>query len=204
VLISRAPLTWETLSNMVRVGTASLRRAALVRQHRPHAQLTPLRGNVQTRLKKLHDENLDATLLAYAGLKRLALMPEHMCILETSQMLPAVGQGAIALVCRISDTATQERVQQIACRKTETSVTCERAFLRVLEGSCRTPIAGYAQVLSYSKPKQHEILSFQGLYIKPDTGVLFEVSRIGVLEDAQRMGADAGLELRIKAGLEKG
>jgi hydroxymethylbilane synthase len=171
------------------VGTASLRRQALVKRLRPDISTVVLRGNVETRLRKLEAGEVDATLLALAGLKRLGLADRATSLLEIDEFLPAVGQGAVVLETRIDDARTRERLARIDHADTSVALACERAFLGVLDGSCRTPIAGHAIV-------SDDMMSFRGLILRPDGSEIFATSRTGRREDAAKMGADAGAELK--------
>jgi hydroxymethylbilane synthase len=173
------------------VGTASLRRGAIVRRARPDTVITLLRGNVGTRLAKLESGEVGATLLALAGLKRLGLADRATAILSVDEMLPAVGQGAIAIVVRADDARVREALEPILDRETHVALAAERAFLGVLDGSCRTPIAGHATV-------RDGAVSFRGLVLKPDGALAVEVASAGSAEDAERIGRDAGLDLRAR------
>ncbi len=175
------------------VGTASLRRQAQIRRMRPDLRVDIFRGNVQTRLKKLRDGVADATLLAMAGLRRLGLEREATQIIETDQMLPAVSQGAIGIETRIDDEATNALLAPLAHAETMTCVTAERAMLAMLDGSCRTPIAGLARI----KDGQ---LTLRGEVLRPDGSEAFTTERTGLPSDAAAMGADAGEELKRRAG----
>ena len=155
----------------------------------PDLVVVPLRGNVETRLKKLDEGVADATLLALAGLKRLALTDAVTAVLGTDEFLPAVGQGAIGIETRSADTKTRELLAAINHPDTERALACERAFLAVLDGSCRTPIAGHATVL-------HRKIRFRGMIVRPDGSASFETMRQGDARDAERLGADAGAELK--------
>jgi len=177
------------------VGTASLRRAAQVKLLRPDVSIVPLRGNVGTRLAKIADGVADATILALAGLKRLGMADKATAILDPQQFLPAVGQGAIAIETRENDAATRALVARINHGDTLTAVLAERAFLAVLDGSCKTPIAGHARI-------DGERLSFRGLIAKPDGSAFFEASRAGTVRDAAALGADAAQELKRRAGAD--
>ena len=127
------------------VGTASLRRQALVKRLRPDLEVVPFRGNVETRLRKLDEGVVDATLLALAGLKRLGLADARdRGARSVEDFLPAVGQGIIAIETRADDAATRALLAAIDHAETATALAAERAFLAVLDGSCRTPIAGHA------------------------------------------------------------
>jgi len=175
------------------VGTASLRRQAMMKQLRPDLEVINFRGNVQTRLRKLEEGEVDATLLALAGLKRLGLTEVATTILPIDEFLPAVGQGAIAIETRTDDAATREAVGRINHADTHDAVLAERAFLAVLEGSCRTPIGGHAVL-------RGDTLHFRGLIVRPDGREAHATERTGSRADAERLGADAGAELRSRAG----
>ena len=153
--------------------------------------MTLLRGNVNTRLKKVESGEVAATLLAVAGLKRLGLEDRITTILEIGEFLPAVGQGAIAIVVREGDTQTRDAVARICDRVTGFQLAAERAFLAVLDGSCSTPIAGYAAV-------EDGRLSFRGLVLRPDGSESLEVTREGLSADATWIGREAGEELRAR------
>lgn len=144
VLISKKGWTLEELPEHAVVGTSSLRRAAMVQHHRPDITIIPFRGNVLTRLQKLEDGVADATLLAMAGLNRLKLEIQGMIIFDPERFIPAVAQGAVGLQCRADDIFMGERLAKCNDAATFACATAERAMLRVLDGSCRTPIAGYA------------------------------------------------------------
>ncbi len=175
------------------VGTASLRRQALLKHLRPDLTVAPMRGNVETRLRKLATGEADATLLAVAGLKRLGLMAAATEVLDIDTFLPAVGQGAIGLETRANDARTRALVAAINDPDTETALIAERAFLAVLDGSCRTPIAGHAR-------SDGEAIFFRGMIAKTDGSEALEVTRRGHRGDAAALGADAGRELKSRAG----
>ncbi|RFB78203.1 hydroxymethylbilane synthase [Methylovirgula sp. 4M-Z18] len=186
--ISAKAKTLADLPPGASVGTASLRRQAQLKRLRPDLNVTLLRGNVDTRLRRVEAGEIDATLLALAGLKRLGFDHRATAVLDLAYFLPAVGQGAIALVTREAQ-AIQDTLQPVTDRGTGLAVTAERAFLRVLDGSCRTPIAGYAQ-LSQGR------IQMRGQLLKPDGSDLLEASFIGREADAERIGTDTGLEIR--------
>jgi hydroxymethylbilane synthase len=177
------------------VGTASLRRQALVKRLRPDLAIVPLRGNVETRLRKIEAGEADATLLAVAGLKRLGLLDAAAALLDVDEFLPAVGQGAIGIETRADDAATRALVAKIDDADTATAVTTERAFLAVLDGSCRTPIGGHARI-------DNDIVHFHGIIVKPDGSAAFEVLREGRRAQAAELGADAGRELKARGGAD--
>lgn len=191
--ISRKAANLSALPKGAKLGTASLRRAAQVKRLRPDLEIVPLRGNVETRLRKLDEGAMDATILALAGLKRLGRADAATAILEPGDFLPAVGQGAIALQAREDDSLTREALAAINHPATATALLAERAFLEVLDGSCRTPIAGHA-VISGDK------LQFRGMIIRPDGRQAHETAREGHVREAAALGADAGRELKDKGG----
>ena len=176
------------------VGTASLRRQAQILYRRPDLEVAVLRGNVQTRLRKLEEGEVDATLLAVAGLKRLGKADVATAVLDTREMLPAVGQGAIGITCRDGDDRVREFLAPLNHPRTEARVTIERAMLEVLDGSCRTPIAALGEIVVA------DVLTFRGLVARPDGSALHEVTRTGAVPEAAAMGRDAGEELRRRAG----
>ena len=193
--ISRQANTLRELPAGAVVGTASLRRQAMVKRLRPDLKVATLRGNVETRLRKLEAGEVDATLLAIAGLKRLGLASAATAILDPEEFLPAVGQGAIAVETRDDDNAARALVAEIDDADTATALAAERAFLAVLDGSCRTPIGGYAALSG-------ETVRFRGLIATPDGSGEFEVVRVGRRDDAAELGADAGRELKSRAGAD--
>lgn len=174
------------------VGTSSLRRQAQVKRLRPDLEVVGFRGNVQTRLRKLADGVADATMLACAGLKRLGMADRITAPIETHDMLPAVAQGAIAVEIRIDDAETSHLVAPLNHEPTAICVTAERAYLTRLEGSCRTPIAGLAEL-------EGDMLSFRGMTFSPDGAECFEIAQTGTASDAARLGIDAADEL-LKRG----
>ena len=177
------------------IGTSSLRRQAQVRWRRPDLRVVSFRGNVETRLRKLGEGQADATLLALAGLKRLALTDCIAAIIEPDEMLPAVAQGAIGLECRADDAATRERLAPLNHAATAVCVEAERAMLAVLDGSCRTPIAGLA-VLDATG----DVITVRGMVLRPDGSGAIEAIHVGLASDHIRLGQAAGEELLAQAG----
>src|SRR5215468_8925660 len=142
VFISRKAASLRELARGATVGTASLRRQALVKRLRPDLAVAPMRGNVETRLRKLDAGEVDATLLALAGLKRLGLADQATSIIGVDEFLPAVGQGAVGIETRDDDKRVRDILARVDHADTSTAVACERSFLEALDGSCKTPIAG--------------------------------------------------------------
>lgn len=173
------------------VGTASLRRAALIRRLRPDLHTRLLRGNVETRLRKVQEGEVDATLLALAGLKRLGYADRASAVLSDADFPPAVGQGAIAVTARADDARTLDAIRRIAHEPTRIALEAERAFLKVLDGSCRTPIAGHAVV-------NGSTLDFRGMVLREDGSEAFEERRSGAHGEAAALGAEAGRAVLAK------
>lgn len=176
------------------VGTSSLRRQAQVLHRRPDLTVIPFRGNVQTRLRKLGEGQADATFLALAGLRRLDMADTAAGVVEIGEMLPAVAQGAIGVEQRTGDDRVSAFLAPLNDPDTETRVACERAFLKVLDGSCRTPIAGHAAFAGDGR------LEFHGMILRPDGSEAHAAERTGSPDDAAELGKSAGAELRAKAG----
>jgi hydroxymethylbilane synthase len=175
------------------VGSASLRRRAQLLALRPDLQVVNLRGSVQTRMTRVADGDIHATLLAMAGLNRLGRADAASAPIATDELLPAVAQGAIAVEIRTDDATTRALLAPLDHAETAMAVTAERAFLRALDGSCRTPIAAYARM-------DGDEVAFEGLLAHPDGGKLWRAGRRGRPADAHRLGDDAGREVRAAAG----
>jgi hydroxymethylbilane synthase len=192
-LVSRKAKTLGDLPDNARVGTSSPRRQALLKRARPDLRIVPLRGNVETRLRKIDAGEMDAAVLAVAGLKRLGLFSAIATALEVDEFLPAAGQGAIAIETRADDEKAVALAAAIGDAETHTALAAERAFLAALGGSCRTPIAGHARL-------DGDTLNFRGLLAKTDGSDAIEVSRQGRRADAAALGTDAAHEIKSRAG----
>jgi hydroxymethylbilane synthase len=182
------------------VGTASLRRQAQVLLARPDLKVVPFRGNVQTRLRKLAEGEVDATLLAVAGLKRLGLAERITAVLEPEVMLPAVAQGAIGVETRADDRDTRGFLEALNDRTSALRVAAERACLEVLDGSCRTPIAAFAETVGAETGEDGEEMRLRGLVCMPDGSEAHRAERRGTVADAVALGREVGAELRAAAG----
>lgn len=193
-LIAPGARTIADLAPGARVGTASLRRQAQLLHRRPDLQVATLRGNVQTRLSRLAEGRVDATLLALAGLKRLGLAAKASAVIPVEEMLPAVAQGAIGLECRDGDARTRSLLAPLSHRETELCVAAERAMLASLDGSCRTPIAGLADILADGS------LRLRAEILKPDGSEVLACERLGPAGEGVAMGRDAGAELKRRGG----
>ena len=177
------------------LGTSSLRRGAMALRLRPDLRVVEFRGNVETRLRKLAEGVAQATLLAAAGLARLGLSHHVTALLDADAWLPAPGQGVIAIAARADDVATRTLLAAIDHRASAIVLAAERAFLAVLDGSCRTPIGGLARI-------DGDRMTFRGIIVKPDGSAAHEVSLAGPPVDAERIGAEAGGELAGHGGPE--
>lgn len=175
------------------VGTSSARRAAQLLHLRPDIQVITFRGNVETRLRKLEEGIAVATFLACAGLMRLGLGHHIRERISPEVMLPAVAQGAIGIECRSENTEMLARLAAINHAPTMTCLDAERAFLEVLDGSCRTPIAGLATIEGHEIHLRGEVLSLDGRIRHID-------SMRGSIEDARALGVTLGERLRAAAG----
>ncbi|HEX9555426.1 MAG TPA: hydroxymethylbilane synthase [Reyranella sp.] len=175
------------------VGTSALRRRAQLLHRRPDLRIVNLRGNVDTRLAKREAGIVEATVLALAGLKRLGVAHVGTPVPE-DEMLPAVGQGAVCIECRADDAATRASLAAINDAATATCVAAEHAMLAVLDGSCRTPIAGHAVLTTEGT------LYLRGLIAKPDGSEMIVTERRGAAADAEAIGRDAGDELKRRGG----
>jgi hydroxymethylbilane synthase len=192
--ISRKAKNILDLPEGATVGTASLRRKTQLLNLRPDLQIIPLRGNIDTRLNKIAAGEVDATLLAYAGLKRLEKEDVIMSIIDPDEILPAVGQGVLAATCREDDLRANTFITALVHPATTLAVLAERAMLALLDGSCHTPIAGQAQFISDEK------LTLRGLILRPDGLEKAEVILTGSAIEAERLGTRVAERLILEAG----
>lgn len=174
------------------VATVALRRQALLLHRRADLRIEPIRGNIDTRLRKLEEGAADAIILARAGLNRLGLGNVGVTI-APEEMLPAVGQGAVCIECRSDDSRVRDLLARIDHRPTALCVRAEIALLAVLDGSCRTPIAGHAVL-------DGERLWLRALVARPDGSEVIACERRGSVDDGQDLGIDAGQELLRRVG----
>ncbi len=175
------------------VGSSSLRRQALIRRLRPDIEVVLFRGSVQTRLQKLADGVVDGTFLANAGLKRLGMDDVATEVLSVRDFLPAPAQGAICIEQRSGDRRIGDLLAPVNDADTAIAVTCERAFLTALDGSCRTPIAAYARCFN-------ERISFSGMILTPDGVTAHDIVTDGMRGEARKIGQWAGEQLKKRAG----
>lgn len=190
-----AGMTLATLPDKARVGTSSLRRQAQLLSRRPDLEIVPLRGNVGTRLRKLEELELDAVILAAAGLIRMeqaGLITEY---LSAADSLPAVGQGALGIETRKDDGQTRARVEFLNHLPTQIAVEAERSFLARLEGGCQVPIAAHATV-------EGGAVTLDGLVASVDGSVIFRDTISGPVEDRAALGARLAGQL-LSRGADK-
>jgi hydroxymethylbilane synthase len=178
-----------------RVGTASLRRRAQLLALRPDLETVLFRGNVETRLRKIQDGEADATLLAYAGLRRLNLGDAADAVLAEDEMLPAAGQGIIAITSRTDDSRTMDALRGISHPAAVACLRAERAMLDALDGTCHTPIAGLARL-------DGDEMRLTGLAAWPDGRDLVRLAHAGPATDPESLGRAVGAELRTRMGPE--
>jgi hydroxymethylbilane synthase len=202
-LVSRHGKTLNALPTGARIGTSSLRRQAQLLHYRPDLRVVPLRGNLDTRLRKLGTENLDAVVVAAAGMYRLGRQDEITEILPPELSLPAVGQGALGVEIREGDRKVHEVVAPLNHRPTSLAVAAERAFLARLGGGCQVPIAAYGRL-------DGDQLLLTALVSRPDGSAMVRGERrgpsvdgceigIALAEDLLERGADRILEELSKA-----
>lgn len=184
---------WSTLPPGAVIGTASMRRQAQILHARPDLSITTLRGNVGTRLEKVARGDCDASLLALAGLRRLGVEARASLVLDPDVMVPAAGQGIVGITVRAGDMELRELMAGVEDVEARAVATAERAMLAALDGSCRTPIGGFARLL----PDGH--LHLVGLVARADGSFLLKRSLQGPAPEAARIGAELGASLRADA-----
>jgi len=191
--LSRDGASLDDLPAGARIGTASVRRQAQILHRRPDLTVVPFRGNVETRLRKLGEGEADATLLAYAGLKRLEREDVITGVFDTDVMLPAAAQGAIGVEARADDTAVLDLLAALDDSTTSLCIAAERAVLAALDGSCRTPIGAFATLDTGS-----DTVSLQGLVARPDGSELHRLAAAAPAVEAVAMATELGNRLRAK------
>ena len=198
VLVSPRYQTLSALPKGARVGTSSLRRLSSLRAVRPDLTIVPLRGNVDTRLRKVNEGECDAIVLAYAGLLRLGLGDKATELLSPELSLPAVGQGALGIECREDDECTREVLARLHDRDTATCVAAERGVLLALEGDCKTPIGSFAE----KSGREGAELRLRAFLAKPngENPVFLEESRPfpETEGEADRFGRELGARLKAR------
>jgi hydroxymethylbilane synthase len=191
-LISRSGAKLSELPSGARVGTSSLRRAVAIQRARPDLVIAPVRGNVDTRLRKVDDGSFDAIVLAHAGLRRLGLSSRATEVLTTEVCLPAIGQGALGIECRADDASSVTLLTALADDEATLCVEAERAVLRAVGGTCKTPVAAFAEHIA-------DTLRIRGMLAEADGSRIRWAERTipfpRSIDDANRVGCDLGAEL---------
>jgi hydroxymethylbilane synthase len=193
VLISRNGHAFKDLPKGARLGSSSLRRGAQVRHHRPDISIHALRGNLDTRIRKLETEGLDAIVLAAAGVRRLGLEARITEYIPENIMLPAIGQGALAIEMREDDDVTRELIAPMDHRETRLAVESERAFLSRLEGGCQVPIAAHAEIYG-------DEVNLAGLVAEVDGSVLLRETITGPVDKHEELGVELANRLLERGG----
>ncbi len=193
ILVSRGKIKFEFMPKGARIGTGSLRRGAQIKAILPDINIVALRGNIDTRLKKIETENLTGVILAAAGMKRLGYAETITQFLPVELMLPAVGQGALGLQIRKADTELAKILARLNHAPTAVAVTAERSFLRALGGGCRLPIAAYGLI-------EREHLALEGLVAAPDGTSVIRDKVWGTLSEAEELGKKLADMIMEKGG----
>ncbi|PKN65090.1 MAG: hydroxymethylbilane synthase [Deltaproteobacteria bacterium HGW-Deltaproteobacteria-15] len=194
-LVSREFLSFQDLPKGAAVGTGSLRRSTQLLFMRPDLKIVPIRGNVDTRIQKMDSGELDAVILAVAGLNRLGLSEKIGCILNTGELLPAIGQGALCLETRRGNQAVLDLLRFIHHEETELTVRAERAFLKALGGGCQVPIAGHARLAG-------EGIILEGVVAELDGSRVLRDHMAGTRENPEGIGEALARRL-LSAGADK-
>jgi hydroxymethylbilane synthase len=194
-LISSDNRNLAELPHGARIGTSSLRRQAQLKHHRPDLKMLDLRGNVDTRLRKVTEGEYDAIVLALAGVTRLGMRDRVTELLPPELMLPAVGQGALGIETRADDRATSKIVASLNDAETRPCIEAERALLRELEGGCQVPLGAWARL-------ENDEIFIEACLLSPDGQDFLRDSQRGPAADAERIGQQLGRVLK-EAGAEK-
>jgi hydroxymethylbilane synthase len=194
VLISKDNASFEELPQGARIGTGSLRRTAQLLYHRPDLEIVSIRGNVDTRIRKLHSMGMDAVIVAAAGLQRMDLTARISHVLPADFMVPAIGQGALALELRLDDRQTADLVRFLDHYQTRTAVEAERTFLKELKGGCQLPVACFGELIDGT-------LSLDGLVADPGGKQVVRDRLSGSPQDAAALGTALARKL-LEAGAE--
>jgi hydroxymethylbilane synthase len=194
VLVAATPTTMDALPTGARVGTSSLRRSVQLLARRPDVAAMPIRGNVDTRLRKLRQGEYDALVLAAAGLRRLGLLDATATLLEPDEMLPAVGQGTLGVETRADDGEILALAEPLTDRETRTATLAERAFLEAVGGTCTTPLAAYAR-------RAGNRLRLDAFVATPDGARVMRDGEVGDPEAPEALGRRLAARL-LAAGAE--
>jgi hydroxymethylbilane synthase len=194
-LISKNNLKLDELPKNAKVGTGSLRRSSQLLKYRPDLKIVPLRGNIDTRIKKLESEGLDAIILAAAGLRRMGWGDKIAQVIPAEIILPAMGQGTVGIETRKNDPNILEAIMALDHEETHLTLDAERAFVDVLEGGCQVPIGAYATL-------DAENISLSGLVASLDGKIIYQASKRRPLAEAKQLGQELGKEI-LAMGADK-
>ena len=195
VLVSKNDIKFNELPKGAKVGTSSLRRQAQLLNLRPDLQIFPLRGNVDTRVRKVRSEGLDSAVLALAGLERMGFKDEIAEIFPVDVLVPAPGQGALAVECREDDREINDIISQINHKESSISASAERAFLAELGGGCQVPVGCYARI-------KKDRINILGLIASTDGREIIREEIDGSVEIHQALGRELALTILNKGGRE--
>jgi hydroxymethylbilane synthase len=194
-LISRDNIQLDDLPKNAKVGTGSLRRSSQLLKYRPDLKIVPLRGNIDTRIKKLDSEGLDAIILAAAGLRRMGWGDKIAQVIPAEIILPAMGQGTVGIETRKHDPNVLEAIMALDHEETHLALDAERAFVDVLEGGCQVPIGAYATL-------DKERISLSGLVASLDGKTIYQAIKQRPLAEAKQLGQELGKEI-LAMGADK-
>jgi hydroxymethylbilane synthase len=189
-LISRSNIKLDDLPKNAKVGTGSLRRSSQLLKYRPDLQIFPLRGNIDTRIKKLDSEGLDAIILAAAGLRRMGWADKITEVISPEIILPAMGQGAVGIETRKRDYDVLAAIMDLDHEPTHLALEAERAFVGKLEGGCQVPIGAYATL-----DDESEELTLKGLVASLDGVTIYQKEKKGSSVEAKKLGREMGDDL---------
>jgi len=191
-LISKNGETLANLPQEATIGTSSLRRSSQLLKYRADFDIRPLRGNVDTRLRKVKEDNYDAILLASAGLNRLGWANRITAEISHDILLPAMGQGALGIETRLDDTKIYDLISTLNHEQTHYAVSAERSLVGRLEGGCQVPIGAYARV-------EKGLITLKGLVASLDGQIIYKLENVGPVDDAINIGQELGAQL-LKMG----
>ncbi|GJL78184.1 MAG: porphobilinogen deaminase [Nitrospinaceae bacterium] len=196
-LISKDNIKLDDLPKNAKVGTGSLRRSSQLLKYRPDLKIFPLRGNIDTRLKKLDSEGLDAIILASAGLRRMGWGDKITEVISPDVLLPAMGQGAVGIEARKRDPEVHHALIDLDDEQTHLAVDAERAFVGQLEGGCQVPIGAYATI-----DEETDELTLKGIVSSLDGKTVYQADKLGPSLDAKKLGRELGQDI-LRMGADK-
>ena len=194
-LISKDNIQLDDLPKNAKIGTGSLRRSSQLLKYRPDFEIVPLRGNIDTRIKKLDSEGLDAIILAAAGLRRMGWGDKIAQVIPAEIILPAMGQGTVGIETRQHDPDVLEAIMALDHEETHLALDAERAFVDVLEGGCQVPIGAYATL-------DEKTITLSGLVASLDGKTIYQASKQRPLAEAKQLGQELGKEI-LAMGADK-